>query len=711
MNQLLLYSCIFFSLSIGAQSARIPHDFSAENWRLHTTENAAHVYPAEHSAPVRPSTSKPSPIGLWQPLCGSMNVYGMLFSSQHALQYNSKLNAISFIHRQSDSYSATPNVPITAASGVIVAEISTNGGASFDSTCIWANATEWGRYPQGGIYNPIGNTNIANAQVIGCGVTVNTSGFSGTWYASKSLASYNSTASTLPNAQQAFSFLQGPYSTAMPRHGWMTQSFCITDDGLMHAVGVLGDDLSNTTSLRGYAVLTGSMNGQTVDWSIESVIPNAERKSDSTGLQISEAKMAWNNAGTVGYLVGVGTLKNALLSNRSFQPIIYKLDRTLSASASWTLMPALDFNTTFTAVASHLPKHDVTWPTVTGSAVPLPFVSEFDITVDSLNRLHLAAIFMSGFSDHPDSLQFYSTFANVFNTTESYRWQHVPGDRPYVYDFVSKANNSFDVFLIDSLSSESPGISIGDAGYNENPWDADVDGTKISIDARLQLSRTRDGRFIFFSWAESDTLFTNNQFKYNNLPELKLRAIQIKEGCSVFQSFSERNISFDNDVRTRATLHYASPIASSNYTIAGLYSPIYTVTVKCPFTITNSNPYSQLTNNVTWFSNAAYTFQFGNGGSADPFACVGIAEEQNLTATFELIPNPATEKVRLVSERSFNSDLKIQVCNISGQVILQTTASALQNGQELNIYGISAGIYFVSINEGGMVLTKKLVIE
>lgn len=712
MKQFLLFVGIASSIVLHAQNTRKPRDFGEENRRMHRAELKFRAIQAPDTTKLETTVNRPTYI-TWQALCGSMNVYGMLLSGQHPLQYNPKLNAISFIHRKSDYYNCSPAVPTAAESGVIVAEISTNGGISFDSTCVWSNANEWGRYPQGGIYNPPSNTLIANAQIVGSGVTVNSTGFSGTWYASKSLTAINNSASTVPSAQQAFSFLNGPYSAAMPRHGWMSQGFTVTDDGIAHAVGVLGDDLSNTTSMRGYAVLTGSFNGQTFDWSIDSLLPNAVKKADSISLQIAEAKMAWNNAGTVGYIVGTGAFRDAQLSNRSYQPIIYKIDKTVSASATWTLLPALDFNTQYSMVTAHLEKIPVTWPVLTGSAVALPFVSEFDITVDSLNRLHLAAIFMSGYSDHPDSLQYYSTYSTSINPTEFYRWKHIPYYHPYIYDFVSQSNNYFQVLLIDSMSSESPGVVAGDPGYLDNPWDADVDGTKISIDARLQLSRTQNGKYIFFTWAESDSLFTNSQYKYNNLPEVKIKALEIVPNCGGFLSsnFELSLTQSDNNVRSRGTLHYASPITGPYTTTTNHAQQTYSIDVKLPITVTNSNPYSQLTNNQTWFSYAVCSFKFFEALRIQNTLCTSIEKQELQAASFELIPNPTKEKVTLKFGQISSSSTTIRIHNIAGQLLYSSADMSSETSSELNLSGIPAGIYFVSVSRGGLVQTKKIIIE
>src|SRR5690606_13482786 len=128
---------------------------------------------------------------------------------------------------------------------------------------------------------------------------------------------------------------------------------------------------------------------------------------------------------------------------------------------TWTLIPGLDFNTHFKNLTFSLAQRPVTHPTITGSTTALPFTSAFDIAVDINNLLHLGIVFMSGYSDHVDSLTYYSTFETSINPTENYKWPHVPGARPYIYDFVGDGTKVWEVLTIDSISSETPGFLVG----------------------------------------------------------------------------------------------------------------------------------------------------------------------------------------------------------------------------------------------------------
>jgi hypothetical protein len=668
---------------------------------------------AEQNRPASP----PSTFS-WGLLCGSMNAYGMLSSNQRPLQYHPDLNAVSFIHRKSSTYNETPSLPATAKSGVIVAEISTNWGLTWDSTCLYSNATDWGRYPQGGIYNPSGNKNIANAYALGSGPTVGASSFSGSWYASKQLNAFNTTAGTVPGAQQFYTFNGGTYPANMNRHAWPRNGFSVTNNGVAHALGILGDDLQGTSTMRGYAVLTGVFNGTAINWTMDSIIPSAILKADGVSKHLQEGQMVWNPAGTIGYVVGIGVRSGATLANRSYQPIIYKCDKTTNPSATWTLTSQLDFNTTFTTVGYHLPDRPVTYPVVNGSTTPMPYTNDFDIAIDKNNNLHIGIVFMSGYSDHPDSLNFYTSFGSAINTGESYKWQHLPGDRPYIYDFIGNGTSAWKMMTVDSIASEGPGFATGQSGYNENPWDnTGGNGQRLSIESRLQMGRTPDGEYISFSWSESDTLFTNNAFKYNTLPDVKVRLMSVASGTTSYLMNVGNEVNatgMDNNVRSRATLHYASPMLGyETISAASATAPTHTVDVKVPMTVTNSNPFSQLTNNATWFGNNKLNFVFLKPPPSYTATNVGIAEYSAMNAGLNVYPNPAHAAV-LVSFLSDNGGTaELSVKNALGQTIrmLSLTSSAGENKIEVDLSGLATGIYLVNVTTHNSTMTKKLVVD
>lgn len=663
----------------------------------------------------------------WGLLTGSSNCYGQLVSTTRPLGYNPELNAVSYIHRKSDYYQESPSIASGAKSGVIVANVSTDFGTTWDSTAIWADATNWGRYPQGGIYNPTGNTTLANAYVVGTGPTVAGSTWSGNFYTSKKLNSFDATASTVPGAQYFFDFALTSYPTGEFAHGWTRNGFSATNDGKVRAVGILEGDLQALSTVKGFAVLTGTFNGSTFDWKMDSLMPPCTI--DATGEKNlnPDPVMVWNQAGTVGYVVGIGSLQTGTLATNGMQPIIYKYDSRNNATPTWTLMNGIDFNapnmrkviiSKFQSRIGMGGLHIL----ADGDTVGVPFFNDYDCTVDANGNLHIGATFYSHSNDQPDSLNFLQTFTTSINPSERYSWRMVNGSRPYLWDFYGDGS-SFTPLLVDSIASEGPSPASGQRGYNDNPWDPSGTGSaKVNMDSRIQLGRTVDGNHVVISWVESDSAFTNNQFKWNSLPDLKVRAIAVASGTNnaaykldIGTSTNsnvigaEQNLTVnDNNVRTRATLHYMSQV-SPNGTVIASNANNYPVDIRVPFSITNSNPYSQLTNNVTWYGDAKVTFRFPQV----PFDDTNIFDNEGIFSGTAIYPNPAQGSAVVKFGMSQSATVEVTVMNAVGQVVKSTKVQGNvgENAIRVDLSGIASGIYMVNVKAGDSKTTKKLIVE
>ncbi|HQQ94700.1 MAG TPA: T9SS type A sorting domain-containing protein [Bacteroidia bacterium] len=644
----------------------------------------------------------------WDLLCGSMNTYGMLVSQSRPLQYNDNVNAVSFLHRKSDTYQANAN----SNSGTIVAEISGNWGTNWDSTCIYANA-DAGRYPQGAIYAGPGNSSLSNAYVVGSGPTVNGT-FTGDWYASKKLAAQGSTLyNNIPDpAVGAMQFVPFSSLPGLAKHSWSRHGFSATDDGVVRSLSLLENDPTTLGDCRGVAVIKGTFNAGTFTWTSDTLVPACII--DNTGAKqmfSSGVQMAWNEAGTVGYVVIPGALASATGANRGFQPIVYK---TTNSGTSWALVNGIDFNApAMSVVLDHLAGvHNTTL------TIPALF-GDYDMTVDADNKLHIGAILMSTFSADDDSIGFVAGFDNG---GETYHWAHTPGNRPYLYDFIGDGTASWKVVTVDSLSTEGPSSSPTGNGFQDNPWDpTGTGGAKIEVDPRIQVGRTPTGDYVTFSWVESDTNFTSSARKWNNLPNIKARLMSIGSGTNMYVvSPTEQNVTQypasvgppNNAVITRATLHYMSPTTSSAVIACSstLNAQDRVIQVKTPFTVTNSNPYSQLTNNTTWYTTATLQYTFGAG-------CLVIdgVQESNLSNIDRTVifPNPAKNSAVLSLHANEKANVNIGIYNLVGQEIkaMSVQANLGENNISLDLQGLNAGIYMVKISSGNASSTKKLIIE
>lgn len=602
---------------------------------------------------------------------GSMNAYGLLTSNQKPLQYNSDIDIVTFVHRKSLFFNTAP----ASNSGAIVTSWSLNRGLSWDSTCIWADGTNLGRYPQGGIYNPPGNTNVNNIYFVGTGPVTDGSGWQGNWYASKSYTASvggNNTALPSPNTQ----FMPHPYQGS--NQVFVRNHFTYTTDGVVRAIGTIMDDLTNLDGVRGAAIMRGNFNAGSFNWTLDSLIFSAELQGNGQKALLFTPYMAWNNDGTIGYVVMLGVHQGATGTMRGVQPIVYK---TTNSGASWTLIPPFDFTT--------LEEVDKRLPIATGSyTYAIPFFSPgegVDVIVDGMGRLHLVATVVSAYSDHPDSL-FY-TYA--FNSgggcgTQNYGFYYGSTTyHPTIMDFVLENNNSWNGILVDSMATE--GTRGGDNSCSQ--WDA----AGLDIDARIQVSRTDAGDKIFYSWTETDTTITGHHF--NVYPELYMKGYDIySDKVTPKTLVIGTSVSTPTVAQSGIFWHYMSP---RSINVGG-------GTYEIPFTFSGDPTFGGTTPVDHYYVSGAQFTMTDFSTPATPLSSKNTTGSisKNNTIYASAYPNPTNATTQLVVNLDKASDIHVEIMNTLGQVInkMDIKGDAGQHVINVDLSNENAGVYFYSIS-------------
>ncbi len=688
---MLLIVVLFAATSILSQTVISSKPAGIVNFKLITDIKyfnegipSAKINPVNQTTlPIR-SGSKLSSTTTWHSFTSSMNIYGVLYSYCKPLQWNDDLDAVTFIHRKGAGYNPSPLPSADAANGAMVVHITLDCGNHWDSTALYANDLYWGRFPSGAIYNPPSspvNTNMSNAYFVGAGPTTSVAADSwvGNFYASKQLGTtnYNNAPSTVTNAVQVMSN-NGPLPPNVPGNHYLAiYDFTATDDGKMRVLAHMGASSDTAVML-----MTGTFNNGVFDWAGKAFSPPVTVAIDGTRNLSSPFLMAWNELGTVGYIVIMGSRIGANASNVGLQPIVYK---TTNSGSTWSLESSIDFNSSaYSDLRDRLEPINVN-PTL---KIPcFPWFEGMDCTVDANNKLHIFTTLLGHKSGHLDSLKIYNEF-----TTEQYLWRHIPGRRPYLYDFVydgSNANPSWSHLLIDSMSTQVA------PGNNDNPWD-----NKEQIGARIQMSRTPDGQHLLYSWAESDTSLTTNQKKFNTMPNIKTRLYDVS---AALLSPTELDLTSDasSNISYRAMWHFVSP----KFKLISKTST--TITAMVPMTITNSNPYTSLSENTHWYSCSPLSF-------ANTSTLIGIAENTaNSINNSSIFPNPAKNNVTVNINLINTSKVQIDVLNTVGQLVrtIQSQAQTGSNSITIDLSGLSSGIYFVNIKVDNVRSAKKLVIE
>lgn len=614
---------------------------------------------------------------------GSMNVFGYLVSQSSPLQYNKGVNAVSFIARKNGTYTASSN----SNSGTIVGLWSTNLGASWNETCIWTNGTNLARYPQGGIFNPLGNTNINNAYLVGCGPIVQ-SAWAGNWYTSKQITTPGN---TTPGPDQQSHLNATPTIT---KHDMSRFAFTAIDGGLVRSMALIVNDVNGSTNssygLRGAAMAKGMFSAGAFVWSIDSFIPCINAMSGGYGNLTSTPYQAWDDAGVVGYVILVGSRCGTTPPMSGMQPIVYK---TTNGGASWSLLPPNDFAdpTMFRAVYERL------YPVNTNTNLIVANFqgSEgFGAAVDVNGQLHFASMVYGHYSNHVDSLGYRYTYG-----TEAYSYAETgPFEYPVIYDFYTKASGGWSYRMIDSMGTEGPSGTSGQPGYGVNPW-TDGASAKMDLDARIQVSRTDDGRKIFFSWTESDSSVVGS--KWNIFPDIKMKGFDITTNLMT----PRMDITVTSTLVNSAFFHYMCNKA------VGASSTCITM----PFTSTKNTTLNGGINVDTYYLDGVTVCPSSFSiNLCFPFPCASVDETKN-NSNFDVFnfPNPADDGTTIIVDLKEAANFKVTFYNSIGQLVdtYKVTGQIGSNEINIDLRNFKSGIYFYTVKVGSAVATKKLVVE
>jgi hypothetical protein len=91
----------------------------------------------------------------------------------------------------------------------------------------------------------------------------------------------------------------------------------------------------------------------------------------------------------------------------------------------------------------------------------------------------------------------------------------------------------------------------------------------------------------------------------------------------------------------------------------------------------------------------------------------GIKNNEGLTASFDIYPNPASSQSILHLNSDKSSETTVIVTNVAGQIVYtkKHTLNPGSNSITLNHENLSSGIYSVSLKTNEAIVTKKLIIS
>ena len=85
---------------------------------------------------------------------------------------------------------------------------------------------------------------------------------------------------------------------------------------------------------------------------------------------------------------------------------------------------------------------------------------------------------------------------------------------------------------------------------------------------------------------------------------------------------------------------------------------------------------------------------------------VGLTKEKNFY-NFEVVPNPTSSFVEIVSNQAINQPLRIEVMSATGSLVFSKEYS--DSNPRINLETIPKGIYFITLQSREKQLIKKLI--
>lgn len=590
----------------------------------------------------------------------SYNAFGTSDADCRALTADQDLNIVNFAHRQNNGAAGGSGLVMSSSANFSNA----CSAAAWDSTLMVYNeqymSYSGGRYPSGMIYNPSGNTVVDSAFVVISGPITNGTKWIGNYFASSNYAGHHQHNFVIPEP-----------GLLHDSAGVMFQYFAAinsqtTDDGVAHVLGErvnANAPASTTTNLLsdGVVVNNGIFDAvaDTFKWSQTRIYEQFSHGNTNQEYGTS-GNMAWSQDGTVGYVVFIGH-DSVTQYNGTFEPIVFK---TTNSGGTWTKMTVYDYSTIANITAK--------LPAIQSSSKVVPFFyggagNGIGLTVDANYNLHIACQIngVANVTNNSDSLQVYK--------------------KQQLFD-VYTTSTGWNALWIDSLNAQY------NTAATTPTWAGSPSTENLGNGARLQVSRTKDGKKVFYEWMDTDP----------NIDTLNAYPNVLAKGFDVTTNFQTPVVNFSVGTPFDASMWW---MFASNITMVQTGSPnVYTI----PTTRTN-NASQTSTSAVQHYYMCSVSF------TENDFSPLAVNElAANAMSVSQNFPNPFSKSTSFVVSLSQTSNVTIKVYNTLGQLVMETNNNNLSVGKhtmKLDAAKLSAGLYFYSVKVGDNIVTHKMIVQ
>jgi hypothetical protein len=593
--------------------------------------------------------------------CGNGYSIGHAGKKRALLDYNQELNTVVFIHCMGGALDPGGD---PADFGY---DISTDGGNTWTTMVpLYNNENVVGRYPQGGLLNPAGNTNPDEAFV-----------------------GYQATLINVPGASDGFVFGRGKIGNITDT----TQNFIYSNPGqgifLNQPAGFTLDNFGRMW----LANFNTDWSNGSMEWLQEMVITRCmwdDLTNDfvfdehflldcPSELRPADVKIEFSPDGNTGYIVTLADIGTVPVSDgRSIYPVLW---RTEDGGETWSdaISVALAGENGITGVQYYLSNDELAEiyapPVPPRDEIPFTTAFDFDLSVDAWGNPHIAVVV------------------------------GITGEDPYsiITDISPSSGYMYTAAML--LSS----FDLGEPGS----WEAGVMGRLVSFrgsfgdlteDNRIQIARTATGEQLFVSWLDTDSTVSNE----NNAPDIWSRGVDLAMLEKTVNSNWDdlpTNVTFGSEATFSAYFFNGSGEVMDDdnwhFTIPYIYQ-----------NMTPTDPYEPVTfKYIKDFNFSADDFQI------PAYLTVGMEEHSpqahSAFSVFGPLPNPAKENISIKVNVHQSVQANIRLTNLTGQSLQNFTQNlnAGNNAITMDVSELNSGIYFLTIEVGGEAVIRKLIVE
>nr|NQU92218.1 T9SS type A sorting domain-containing protein [Bacteroidota bacterium] len=661
MKRTLLFLALFSAVGlIFGQSLNIKKDNLKEAFAPNQTISEQVIQkanPQPYNAPEPPDQIDGNRSIILIEIGGAANGFGFLGQRQY-LWADDNINAVSFVHRML----AAPNGP---GSGYLAYDYSIDGGETFTVNNQVYDPTlpeGWdARYPQGGFYNPEGNTDPTNAAFGYFAATLDASN-GDTWggYAFGTQQFASTTAPIQHNLATEGDFLQG-----------VPSAYTITSQGL-----AIGADPAKLESYLDYTdnmiVTSGHYNAETGEFEMERKIvemPGGNISPLGVLANVADAKVAFSPDGMIGFIGYLSNNdENDDNSDGCYYPILYK---TIDGGESWDgpynvqlggddgIPAILNFITDGILEQFYEP------PIPDREDIPFTSAFEFGMTVDYAGNPHLT--FDVGIGSQEWSI--YTSYGGNTGCMGCVALMHVfslDGGENWIGDTLC---------TLKTFRGEFPYTG----------------GTPVAEDNRPYAASTMDGTRLFFSWIDTDIPGIGD----NISPDIFCIGYNANNN-----SYSEKN-----NVTFLTNAMWQSYMGCGSKYVFDHGDGTYTV----PFVYQEMNPEDLIEPVQFWYiDNFVLT-------DADIAFTIGINETQlSHLRVSQNFPNPCSDITRVSLYVDNPAKVSYDISNLLGQKVWVAEPLTAGQGNHILPFDVSelnTGVYLYNVHMNGETHTGKMLVK